>query len=112
MQHGDTHREGTALVAEVIQFVEFLWMGDAIVDEDHGNGTVHFSVDRFGLDVGITGAFFAQKDAFFVGVLGLVTQHQNHFAFDVEIGVVVIAIVAGADAVARKCERRSQLTGR
>ena len=97
--------------AEFLQFIGLARMVGAVGDQDHAGRTVHFGIGCLGGELRVLGEGLAFEDALRVRFLGLVAHHQDDLAFDVETGVVVVAVFGRGNAVAGEDHRAGQRSG-
>ena len=86
-------------------------MVGAVGDQDHAGGAVQFGVGGLGGELRVLGQGLAFKDALGVRFLRLVTHHQDDLAFDVETGIVVVAVFGRGNAVAGEDHGAGQRSG-
>ena len=104
LDEGDLAVTGADQRGEAVELVGVGMVGQ-VVDENDRFGAVELGVDGLVVELRMAREHFAGENALVVELLRLVAQHDHDFVFHVQPGVVVVAVLGRADAVAGEDQR-------
>jgi hypothetical protein len=73
-----------------------------IIDKEHSLRPMQFCISHLARKQGMLGQILAVEHALCIVLLGLMTKDQDNFVPHIEAGVVIVLVLGGCNAVARK----------